>query len=326
MNGLKNNRINFWRLCLVIALILAVLATITGCKRLVEPENKSISIYATFWPIYALTDAAMVDVPDARLKLLAQPQDGCLRDYSLSDWDAALLASDADAVIMGGRGLEQFESQLFGWGETGPAISAVLYNLELYNQDDHADGEGEAHLRGANPHLYMSVEGAQQIVQSASAILQSMDPLYAGQYAENARIAVEQLEGLLAEKRATLAGCEGASVVLMNEALIYVAQDYGLSPVAWIDRESGENLVDAELTACLEQIMATDARVVLIEKQAPQPLVEALEAAGCAVAKLDVFSTRREGEGFDAYIEAQAENARVIAQAFARVEAREEEN
>lgn len=320
MKDSSSRRFYFLKICRIIALILAFSVMLSACVRLVEPESESISVYATFWPIYALADAAMDGVPDAALKLLVQPQDGCLRDYQLSDWDAELLARDADAVIMGGRGLESFESLLFGWGESGPAVSAVLYNLELYNQDDLVDGEAESHLRGANPHLYMSIEGAQEIVKSASAMLQSMDPQYAGQYAANAQSAVQRLDALLLQNREALKAYSGKGVALMNEALVYVARDYDLAPVAWIDRESGENLVDRELEDCLGRLEASGARVVLIERQAPKPLVAALEAAGYAVARLDVFSTRREGEGFDAYVQAQAENARSVALAFARAE------
>ena len=130
----------------IIALILIISVALSGWHRLVEPEYKSISVYATFWPVYALSNAVMKDVPDARLRLLVQPQDGCLRDYALSDWDAAILSRSADAVLMGGRGLESFESALFGWGESGPAVSAVLYNLELYNDGGglryHTDSPG----------------------------------------------------------------------------------------------------------------------------------------------------------------------------------------
>ena len=101
MNVLNRRGTYFRRICASLALIFAISASLSGCQRLVEPENESISIYATFWPIYALSDAVMRDIPDAQLKLLAQPQDGCLRDYQLSDWDAALLSADADAILMG---------------------------------------------------------------------------------------------------------------------------------------------------------------------------------------------------------------------------------
>ena len=318
MNGLR-------RKLAIIALIVGFTALLSGCKRLVEPENQSISVYASFWPIYALTDAVMADVPDAALHVMAQPQDGCLRNYQISDWDAANLAG-AGAVIIGGRGLESFESALFGLGEAGPAVSAVLYNLELYNQDKKVDGESESHLDGPNPHLYVSIEGARQIIDSVSATMQSLDPGYAEKYVQNGESAGRRLDRLLSENRALLSDCAGQKVILMNEALVYAARDYGLEVAEWIDRESGEGMSDNELALCFDRLENAETKVVLIEKQAPQALTEALEAAGYSVARLDVFSAHREGEGFDAYIEAQSANAQALKGAFARANPTEDMN
>ena len=309
-----------WRRSLLILLLAASLA-LCGCRALVEDPPESISIYATFYPIYALTDALMADIPNASLRCLVQPQDGCLRRYALSDWDAYVLASSADAVIMGGRGLESFESTLFGWGEAGPAMTALLYNLELYNKSvAHAKAETDSHLTGANPHLYMSVDGAARIVESAAAVLMTLDPMYAETYAANESAALAALEQLREDAHGIVGNVEGKGVVLMNEALIYVAQDYGLRVADWIDRESGENYYETELADCLERLSRSGAKVVMIERQAPKALVDALEGAGYAVARIDILSTHREGEGFDGYIRAQHENATAIAQAFKRAE------
>lgn len=308
------------RAVVAVAAVLIMLAlALSGCRPVVAPASQEIYVYATFFPIYALTDAVMRGVPNARLHCLVQPQDGCLRDYRLSDWDVALLSKSADAVIMGGRGLESFESALFAWGESGPAVSAVLYNLRLYNQEDPGtDDEQQSHLIGANPHLYMSVEGAKEIVQSVSAMLVSLDPAYAERYAANTETALAELDALQARANALLADCAGRRVILMNEALIYAAEDYGLEVAEWIDREPGTGLYDDSLQACLERLAGAEAEVVLIERQAPARLTEALEAAGYAVARIDILSTHREKEGFDAYIGAQTANAEAVRDAFGR--------
>jgi len=310
-----------------VALILLILASaLAGCKPLVQDEDGPISVYATFYPIYALTSAVMRDVPDAALHCLVQPQDGCLRAYQLSDWDVALLARGADAVIAGGRGLESFESALFGWGESGPAVSAVLYNLELYNQDQQADGESQSHLQGPNPHLYMSLAGATQIVESISATMVSLDPAYSEQYVANAQAAIEALNERLEANRAKLADFSGRRVALMSEALVYVTRDYGLEIGEWIERETGADFGDNELAAWLERLGSADVEVILIEKQAPQALKAALEAAGYAVAAIDVLSTHTEDEGFDRYLEIQGENAQAIFDAFACADAGKEQH
>jgi len=307
-------------------LLLVFAATLCGCKPLVQEETGPISIYATFYPIYALTDAVMQGVPDAALHCLVQPQDGCLRAYQLSDWDAALLIRGADAVIAGGRGLESFESTLFSWGEDGPAVSAVLYNLELYDPQQRVDGEAQSHFQGPNPHLYMSLDGAAHIVESISATLVSLDPDYSERYISNSSKAVEALEALLDASRSKLAALKGRRVALMGEALIYVAQDYELEVADWIQRETGSAYGDNELAMWLERLEKADADVILIEKQAPQTLVESLEAQGYAVALIDMFSTHLEGEGFDRYLEIQSDNAKAISDAFERADAGKEQH
>ena len=183
------------RILAVVAIALAICLFLTGCRPLVETEETTISLYATFYPIYALTDALITKVPNVQLHCLVQPQDGCLRSYALSDWDIYMLASSADAVIMGGRGLESFENTLFSWENQGPAVAAVLYNLELYNQSDGDNSDDESsHLDGANPHLYMSLDGASQIIESIAASLMSVDPDYSHVYNSNAEIAIGAIE------------------------------------------------------------------------------------------------------------------------------------
>ena len=314
------------RRAFTMALVLLVLAyALSGCKPLAQEEAGPISIYATFYPIYALTDAVMQDVADASLHCLVQPQDGCLRAYQLSDWDAALLISGADAVIAGGRGLESFEGTLFSWGEGGPAVSAVLYNLELYEPQQRVDGEAHSHFQGPNPHLYMSLDGAAHIVESISATLVSLDPDYSEQYIRNSARAIEALRALLEASRNSLAAIAGRRVALMSEALIYVARDYELEVADWIERETGSAFGDNELTMWFERLDKADVNVVLIEKQAPQALVESLEAHGFTVALIDVLSTHVEGEGFDSYLEAQSNNAQAILEAFERADAGREQ-
>lgn len=297
----------------VIGLLTVALLSLTACQPLVEEGSESIAVYATFYPIYALTEAVMRDVPDAELHCLVQPQDGCLRSYQLSDWDVRLLSS-ADAIICGGRGLESFEGALFQW-EGGPAVSAVLYNMALMEGTGDSDRE-DSHLEGVNPHLYMSTAGAGEMVEAIATSLMALDPRYADQYLENEETAEAQLEACRAEMRTAVGETAGKAVVLMNEALNYLADELGLSVADQIDRESGESMDGDELTQCLDRLEKSGSRVILIEKQAPAGLMNALREAGFSVAPIDIFSTHRQGEGFETYLETQLDNARAIARAF----------
>ena len=281
-----------------------------------SPEPEALSVYATFYPIYALTALITDGVPDMQISCLAQPMDGCLRSYDLSDWDLALLMRSADAVIAGGRGLEAFESTLYALGESGPAIVSVLYNLELATVKPANETGEESHWADENPHIYMTIDGAIEIAERIAANLTVLDPEYADLYAENLEKARNRLESLRNEMHALTGDLQGQKAIVMNEALAYAAQEFGLDIELYYARESGEALYDREMEDCIEQLRACDARVILMEKQAPEAFRKALEEAGFRVVALDVLSTRRASEGAEGYFEAQMANARTLEAAF----------
>lgn len=308
-----------------IALILGaclLAAALSGCglhaEEEVPQEPEALNVYATFYPIYALTALVADGVPDLQINCLVQPMDGCLRSYSLSDWDLALLARSADAVIAGGRGLEAFESTLYALGENGPAVTSVLYNLELATVKPANETGEDSHWTDENPHIYMTIDGAIAIAERIAANLAVLDPKYGDLYDKNLQETKNRLESLRIEMHEVAGGLQGQKVIVMNEALVYAAQEYGLDVELCYARESGEGIYDRDLEACIELLSTCDARVVLLEKQAPEALCGALEEAGFRVAALDVLSTRRASEGAEGYFEAQLANARALAAALSK--------
>ena len=127
-----------------------------------------------------------------------------------------------------------------------------------------------------------------------------------------------ELELLKAEIIKQTSVCNDCKAALLSEALIYPAQDYGMEIACWIERESGEGLYGETLLSAIEQIRSSGAEVILIERQAPKALVDALEGAGFTVAKLDTLSTHGEQEGSEAYFEALRANAQAAAEACAQ--------
>ena len=159
------------------------------------------------------------------------------------------------------------------------------------------------------------------MVESISATLQTLDPRYAQRYVNNTQSAADRLDNLMAEMKDLLRPFAGSRVIIMNEALAYTARDYGFEIAEWIDRESGEALYDDALEDCLKRLEGSGARVALVEKQAPTAFVDAIEAAGFFVARLDILSTHSEGKGFDDYIQIQTGNARILFETFERAHA-----
>jgi len=147
-----------------------------------------------------------------------------------------------------------------------------------------------------------------------------LDPENEAIYRANLQKASEMLETLSSEIKTVVSGLSGKKVIVMNEALIYTTQEYGLSIDLCYERESGEDLYDADLVECLQALRKSDADVILIEKQAPQRLCNALKDAGYQLACMDVLSTRRAQEDSQAYFDALRSNAHAAKEAFAAAE------
>lgn len=301
------------------ALSVAVTLILCSCAPIVEDAPQSITVYATFYPIYALAAMIAQDIPDLELHCLVQPQDGCLRDYEMSDWDLYLLAYSANAVFAGGSGLESFSDTLQTLAQEQLALVEVLSGLTLYQENEEL-GDDSTHFDGGNPHPYMSVDGAMKIVENIAGAFAVLDQRYAEQYMENLDATLSALAALKDENEKQTLVCIGKRAAVLNEVLIYVAQDYQMEIAVTIRRESASNLYEDELENCLNALRESGAEVVLIEQQAPKALVDALETAGYTVARLDILSTRSESDGSQGYFEAQRMNARALAEACVRRE------
>ena len=303
-------------LCLLTPLLFCALA---GCVRLVpeqsEPEP-ALSVYASFYPIYALTQMITDGISGVEAHCLVQPQDGCLREYDLSDWDLRLIEQAADVVILGGNGLEAFEDWIFALGDSGPAVITAFSLDALLSGDAGAYGEAALHWDGINPHAYMSVSRVSGAAEAIAEGLATLDPAHASLYQKNLESAQARLEDLQAQLHAGMEAFAGEKVILLNEALLYTAQEFSLDVDGWYPRESGTDFSENELEDCIKALSECSAKTILVEKQAPEALCTALEARGYAVARVDIFSTGREEMGAEGYFSGQLENVRSISAAF----------
>lgn len=300
----------------VTALLMVLVLSLSACSPIVGDAPQTLSLYATFYPIYALAGMVVKDIPDLELHCLVQPQDGCLRSYTLSDWDLYLLSCSANAVLSGGSGLERFSGTLESMAETQISLIEILHGLSLY-QGSADNSEDATHFDGDNPHLYMSIDGAIRMLQNMAGSLAVIDQRYADQYMQNLDTAIEELKTLQTTFFEQTSVCNGKKTAVLNEALVYVAQDCQMEVVATVERESGTDLYDDELKKCIDELSESGAEIVMIEQQAPKPLIDALEAAGFSVARLDILSTHSEADGIQGYFDAQMNNAQALAEACA---------
>ncbi len=306
-----------WGKRLTAALIVLTMLLLTGCHPLMEGEDALETKYvtATFYPLYSLAVNIVKDVPALSLSCLTQPQDGCIRSYSLSDWDYSTLMAQ-DAVIFGGRGLESFEGTLAQLTD-GPILLSALEGAHLRIEDSgDSDDENTAHFVGENPWTFMSVAGAMEISIAIAGDMAVIDEMFAEKYHENLTEYLDRLEALISQMSDLIAKAPYRKVAVLHEGLTYFAEQFSLPIACVYPREPGSDLVDNDLEALLEELAGSGAEAVFIEKQAPDALVKALEEAGYPVARLDTLTAHMADGDTETYERVMLENAEAASAAL----------
>ena len=296
-------------------LMLCALLMLTSCvPKESAPQTKALRVCTSFFPIYALAERIVRDVPDISLSNLVQPQDGCIRNYTMSEWDIAQIAS-TDVMIIAGRGLETFEDALVS-GQSDVAVITLLSGMELIGQDEVAEDGTDAHMHGENPWVFLSPSGAGLMCAVIAGRMAELDPANEALYAANAEAAQTEIDSLHADMQSVLIDAEVEPVVLMHEGLAYLTESLGLLEGCRIAREPGTALYENDMNETLSQIALSGAKVILIEQQAPDAMVMPLIGAGYRVVKIDTLTTFAIDAVFDDYIDTMRGNAERIAAAM----------
>lgn len=288
-------------------LLLIIVLICSACAPIVEERTETTTVYTTFYPIYALTNAIVDGAENIEVRCLVQPQDGCLRSYALSDWDIYMLAYSADALIAAGNGLEGFSQQLEVMGESSLPVAEVMYGMNAYEITERMNAE-ESHFSGEIPYQYLSPEYAEEIADRIHASMVVLSAENAEVFDRNLETVKKQLEEIRTSNVEQTMACNDIPTAVLNEALFYPALDVGMNVVAWYERESGEMLYGKNLQECLDALKEAAAEVVIVERQAPSALVNTLETNGFAVAKLDTMSTLGENDGTQGYFDVLMSN------------------
>lgn len=297
-------------LVLLLALLLAGCADSPdrGTGPAETPQPGPLTIYASVYPVYAIARFVTRDVENVVVHCLTQPLASCPRSYTLSDWDAALLAG-ADLTILGGRGLEGFTLP-----QELPQCVLMTKSELLQGEEKSADAEEASHFEGANPWLFLSLDGLSEMAETLAVELGEADPAYAEQYLENAAAAQEAVEEARARIEEIMLPVDAGPVAVLHEGLLYVAEDLDLYAAAVIRREPGEDLEASEFAAAVNGMTAAGVRICLVEQQAPDRLVRDLTGAGFTVVRLDTLMLHTETEP-ETVLNALVGNAEKIAAA-----------
>lgn len=191
-------------------------------------EEDTLSVVASFYPMYTATLQVVGEVDGLSVRCLTQPTAGCLHDYQLSPSERMTL-ENADMLILNG-GTESFLEPVL------PHLSAVTVDTSAgfalsAAHHDHAEHEHEEHAHGADEHYWMSPALYAQQVQAICEALCELDPPNAPAYRANAERYCREIAAM--EQRLTEAAeaLPFDNAVLFHDSMAYVAETMGLTVI-----------------------------------------------------------------------------------------------
>jgi zinc transport system substrate-binding protein len=142
----------------------------------------------------------------------------------------------------------------------------------------HDDAKGEmGHDAPDDPHAWLGIPEAKQMVAKISEELQRVDPKRKEQYAANAKAYQARLDELLKYGKDQL-GSKHHHVITMHDSMGYFAKSFGLEVVASIQAQPGEDTSPKKMAELIDKGTKEKVRVVCHEPQYPADLAKTLLA------------------------------------------------
>lgn len=292
----------------ILGLILVLSLTSCGSVAQVEQEDR-LSITTSFYPIYLLAKEITADVEGVALSNMAQPQSGCLHDYTLSTKDMNVLA-ESNVLLLNGGGMEHFLEDAI---ETFPELMVVdtsvgISLLSETHDHDSEEEQGEEEPHGGNAHLWLSPETCMQQVTNMVEAISMLVPKERLKIEENGAKLLKEMEQL------TFVGegeVEEIPVAIFHEGFAYFDSWAGLHPSIEIFVEEYETPTPQVLAEAVEIAKAEGIHWFLAADDAGLPYAKMLaEECGGSVMVFDPLTMGDLTTGH--YIEAMRENLKLI--------------
>lgn len=269
-----------WTILLVSALLgLGACSPDQGTRSLAAGEK--LRVMATTVHLASLAMAIGGDEVD--VGTLA-PEGRNPHDYEPTVSDRRRL-SESHLLLVNGLGLENFDAAGVARAARATLVdcSAELPPAFLITDpdDDHDHGP-------ANPHVWLSAEGA---VLQAKAVARAMgvaDPAHAELYDGRMNDLKRRLEALRAEYAPKIALLANTAFAANHDAFPYFAREFGMTQVGVLQRRPGEAPSMADRRKLEETLKQTGARAIFIEPGFSDKASRAIaERLGIKLATLD---------------------------------------
>ncbi|MDR0330538.1 MAG: metal ABC transporter substrate-binding protein [Chitinispirillales bacterium] len=333
------------------ALALAALAALCCCGKGGGGGGGAKTVVASFYPMYIAALNVADGAKGVRVVNMAAQSAGCLHDYGLTPADAALLER-ASALIINGGGAEAFldkaaaaneklaviyasehvdfilagggsdtaaydlgsDSQFAYVGDSLPLPSDEIRDSAAYS-DENYHAHHQAHDIEVNIHAWMSLSNHIRQIETIAERLSAWDTANAAVYAKNAKRYTAALAGLRESAARDLSGAKSRKIAVSHDGFVYLANEFGLTVTAVIEKSSGAAPSAAEIISAVNAVRADGPKAIFTELSRPSPPAKTVAAeTGLPVFELDM-AVSGSGEK-DSYIRAMENNVATLKKAL----------
>ena len=282
----------------------ATVSQTSGSSPVPNNTEKSITIAASFYPMYIFALNVAKDMPNVKVIDMTKPTTGCLHDYVVTPDDMKNLEG-AQVFITNGAGMESFMDK----------VTSQMPNLKIIDSSKGIQlikGEGD---EGDNPHIWVSISNAIIQVGNIGDQLSLLDPSNATKYQENTKAYIKKLEAEKDKMHQALDGVKNRDIVTFHEAFPYFAKEFNLNIVGVIEREPGSEPSAKELAATIDKVNSLKVKALFAEPQYSTKAAETIaKETGAKVYSLDPVVTGPMDP--DAYINIMDTNLKSLQEAL----------
>lgn len=317
------------------ATLLLVMLLVGGChpRNPPVPEKsavKPLQVVATFFVVADLV--RQVGGAHVRVQTLLPPE-GELHTFAPTVKQMKML-QEAQAVFALGLGAEPFLDVLLrALGDqkrvvqvaegcfTLPADASGHHeHAHAHHHDHHHDHshahEHEAEDEAVDPHVWLSLQNAVQMVHNIAHALEELDPAHAEEYQRNASQLIAELHQLRAELHAASSRWTRRQFIATHGAYRYLAEEAGLEQVAVFEPLPGVEPSARWLRQLIDRARAEQVQVIFAAPPASSRLVEVVAAdLGVPVFLLDPLERTLTPPG-ESYQQRMRRNIQTLSQAM----------
>ena len=273
----------------VLSLSLLLLLLTSGCgsaaPAATEPDR--LSIVATTYPVFLLTQMVTDGVDGISLHPLINQPISCPHDYSLTVNDM-MAVETADVLIQNGAGLEPFLSDILDAYPSLPVIDSSAGVSLLKYQGHDATEEND-------PHIWLDPSRAAQMVENIGAELSKQDPDHTDAYLQNAEKAAGQLREYGQSLAAEMANLPNRELITFHDGFGYLADACDLTILKSIEEEAGSEASAQDIAEIAALVKSKNIPAVFCEANGSDSAAQTISReTGATVATLSLMMSGSE--------------------------------